>query len=506
MKAFPTFLTIPLILLSVLPLPALAERPAPSDELIQLLNEKFNDARFSDAIWGAKIKSLETGKVWYERNADQLLTPASNEKIPTSAATLEILGPDYTFKTTFTAFGEVKEGILHGELVAWGNGDPTLYTRFMKSPTELFETVAEVLKQKGISTITGNIVGDDNAFDDVHIGEGWKPGYLDAWYAAEFGPLQLNENYVDIQITPPTTAEGSVSIEPNLPSNYYEIINKIEVVTSGDSSMYASRENGTRTIVLSGKAVVGKSGVERSPTVPNPTLWYTTVLKETLEKNGITVQGEAVDIDDASGALLAALQTQPSALVLEHRSAPLSEILTGLMKRSQNMYAETMPRLVAWEETGKGTFDAGKELIAIELERMGVEKGANHYVDGSGLSNLNKISPNHIISILEYMSKTSTHGELWKSMQPIAGVDGTLSRRMKGTPAEGNVRAKTGTISGVRALSGYVTTADGEELVFSFIVNNSTASNRATEEVTDGALALIADYDRTTAATQPAGQ
>lgn len=503
---FRKFIPMSIFCLAALASPALAERPAPSAELIGKIDETFNDARFTEAVWGAKIKSLETGSVWYERNATELFTPASNEKIPTSAAALEILGPGYTFKTTFSAIGAINDHVLDGHLVAWSNGDPTLYTRMMKSPTEVFEQLAATLKEKGITEITGNVIGNDDAFDDQHIGEGWKTGYLDAWYAAEFGPLQLNENYVDIQITPPQTLDGQVTVEPNLPSSYYTIQNNIVVAPTGNTSLSASRELGSKTIVLTGLAVPGTKGSELSPTLPNPTLWYATVLKETLEKNGIAVKGEAVDIDDLDPELRAVLESSEESLLMEHRSAPLSEILTVLMKRSQNLYAETMPRLISWEKNGKGTFEGGKELVAEKLEVMGVEKGANSYIDGSGLSALNKISPTHLVSILEWMGKSSQNGSLWREMMPIAGVDGTLSRRMKGTPAEGNVHAKTGTISGVRSLSGYVTTADGEELVFSFIVNNSTASNSATEEVTDGVLALIAGYSRPLGDAPEAGQ
>src|SRR5690606_15601251 len=164
-----------------------------------------------------------------------------------------------------------------------------------------------------------------------------------------------------------------------------------------------------------------------------------------------------------------------------------------LMKRSQNMYAETMVKLLGWNENGIGTFRNGKRVVERVLKGFGIDPDTYAYMDGSGLSRYNYISPEQLVKILEGMYN-SEYKDVWIDLLPIAGVDGTLRNRMKGTKAEGNVRAKTGTISNVRGLSGYVTTADGEELVFSFLVNGHLVSTKDTEDVTDGVLKIISEY------------
>jgi D-alanyl-D-alanine carboxypeptidase/D-alanyl-D-alanine-endopeptidase (penicillin-binding protein 4) len=177
----------------------------------------------------------------------------------------------------------------------------------------------------------------------------------------------------------------------------------------------------------------------------------------------------------------------------KHFSAPLKDVLTVMLKRSQNLYAETFARALGLNATGKGTFRAGKKVVEDVLENFGVPKGTYRYMDGSGLSRYDYISPDQILKILIAM-RNSADWEIWYNALPVAGVDGTLRNRMKGSAAEGNVHAKTGTISNVRALSGYVTTASGEMLAFSFLVNAHLMTSKDTEGVTDGILELLASY------------
>lgn len=468
------------------------DRPYPDPELVQKIDSFFEDSRFQNAYWGVVVESLETGEVWYERNAGKLFMPASNEKIPTSAAALTVLGPDWKFTTDFRTNGEITDdGVLEGDLIVFGNGDPTLYERVFDDSRDVFREVAKALHDKGISRIAGKIVGDDNAFDDQHLGYGWPFDGLPIWYSAEFGPLQINENYVDLRIVPPDSADGEVRVEPNLPSSYFKIVNKLEVRESGWNRVSIDRAVGSNEIVLTGRVRAGSDPFERSPTITNPTLFYVTVLKEVLQEQWIEVDGEAIDCDDIEGW---DVEREGLELLHQHKSPPLSEVLKLLMKRSQNMYAETMVRVLGWHDTGTGSWRAGSEVVEEQLEQFGIEEGTYRFMDGSGLSRYNYTSPRILTEILKGMRKHE-YWPVWRDIQPVAGVDGTLRSRMKGTAAEGNVRAKTGTISNVRALSGYVTTAAGEELVFSFIVNAHTASNSATEEVTDGALAFLAAYD-----------
>lgn len=460
--------------------------------LIEKIDEQFNDKRFESAFWGVKIQSMNTGEVWYSRNAEKVFMPASNQKIPTTAASIITLGEDFQFETQLTYDGIIENKILNGNLIVFSNGDPTLSNRFHNEPTDVFNLWAEELKNKGIKKINGNIIGDDNAFEDNHLGYGWTLSGLQAWYSAEVGALQLNENVIDIGIVPPVTIDGNIEIKPNLPSSYYSIINEIEIVKTGSSSVSYNRNYGENIIKLSGRVLAGSSPLEVSPSITNPTLFYVTVLKEILEANGIEISGDAVDCDDIKDYNI----TLEDVTVLSiHKSPPLKDILKGLMKRSQNNYAETMVRLLGWHKTGYGSFREGRKVVEEVLQSMGIEPGSYAFMDGSGLTRYNFISPDQIIKILTYMKETP-YWKTWLDIQPVAGVDGTLRGRMRGTSAEGNVKAKTGTIANVRGLSGYVTTADGEEIVFSFLVNNHLRTSRETEDVTDEVLRLISEFKR----------
>jgi len=319
---------------------------------------------------------------------------------------------------------------------------------------------------------------------------GWSFGGLGSWYSAESGALQFNENYLDIQIIPPSDKEDSIQIIPNVESDYFSIINNITIVDTGRTRIRVSRAFGSNEILVSGNVVAGSRSIERSPSISNPTLFYVTVLKETLLNNGINISGKAVDCDDIDDWDLSKKDVK---LILTHQSQPLNEILKVLMKRSQNMYAETMVKTISWKANGLGSFSDGKKIVEEVLAEFGIEPNTYAYRNGSGLSRYNYISPWQIVQILKGM-RNSEHWETWKEILPIAGVDGTLKYRMRGTKAEGNVRAKTGTISNVRGLSGYVMTSDGEEIVFSFLINGHLRSSKETELITDSVLSIIAEY------------
>ena len=459
------------------------------NELSEKIDQIFNDTLFSHAHWGALIKSLNSGEVIYQKNAGRMFMPASNEKIPTSAAALLKLGPDFRFETVIGYRGFIIDSVLHGDLIIIGDGDPTISDRIYEKPTTVFEQWADSLKALGIDSINGNIIGDDNKFDDIHIGYGWPHGGLDYWYSAEFGALQLNENYVDLMFYPPVNPEDSLLIIPDVESSYYNLLKDIEIVDTGRTRLSITSEFGKNDILIKGQILRGTKSFERSPTITNPTKFYTTVLKEVLEQKGIHISGMPLDCDEISTDTLMELEDT----LIVHRSIPLNEILKILMKKSQNLYAETMVRVLGLSEYGKGTFKNGKKVVESILEDFGIKPETYAYMDGSGLSRYNFISPEQIVKILEGMNK-SQYREIWYNILPIAGIDGTLEKRMRGTKAEGNVRAKTGTISNVRGLSGYVTTSEGEDLVFSFLVNGHLRSSRETNLITDWILELISEY------------
>lgn len=496
----PSYFTLPSD--SALGRPGAPDTAASTDSLKQLIEQiaaRFDDPEFAHAHWGVLIQSMDTGRVWYERNANRLFIPASNQKIPTTAAALMELGPDFTFETLLCHTGEIKGDTLEGDLVVFGDGDPTLYEKFFKDSREVFRGWAGQLKQQGIKRIVGDIVGNDDAFDDEHIGYGWSYDGLPDWPFAEVGALQLNENYIDFTITPPADAGGEVQIKGNLPSAYYTVDNRIEVTPRGRNRVSNWRDPFSNTIIFRGSVVAGSRPFELSPTITNPTLFYVTVLKEVLEEEGIAVEGMPRDCDDIPDY---SYKPADLACLITHHSPPAKDILTMLMKRSQNLFAETMVKTLGRKRTGLGTFAAGREVVEEKLAAFGIEPGSYAFQDGSGLSRYNFISPRQLVTILREM-RNSPHWDIWYGTFPIAGVDGTLRNRMKNTAAEGKVRGKTGTVSNVRSLSGYVTTADGENLAYSMIVNAHVRGSRATEEITDDVCAMLAAFDRKAGCPEP---
>lgn len=462
------------------------------NNLMQNIDNLVKDEVFSHAHWGVLIKSLDSGEIWYAHNPERLFMPASNNKIPGAAAALKVLGPEFRFTTQLLSKGKINNGTLEGNLVVWSNGDPTMYERYMDDSRAVFYAWADELKSRGIREISGDIIADDDAFDEEYLGAGWAWDYLQTWYAAQFGALQFNENYVDVSIVAPASVNDTVQLIPNCPSTYYKLINKITLSDTGRTRIRADREPNTNDIVFSGTLRTGSDTLLLSPTIHNPSGFYVHVLKEVLEEKGIHVNGKAVDCDEIDGWQHAPYDEGYRELAAYY-SVPLSEILTRMMKRSQNMYAETMPRVIGWQEKGLGSIDNGREVMGTVFSTFGIEPGSWVYADGSGLTRYDYISPEILVKILEGMYN-SEHRDLWMSTFPVAGVDGTLRNRMKGTAAQGNAIGKTGTISNVRGLSGYVKTASGENIVYSFLVNGHIVSGAENERITDSILALIAEY------------
>jgi serine-type D-Ala-D-Ala carboxypeptidase/endopeptidase (penicillin-binding protein 4) len=454
------------------------------------MNERLDDPAFDESLWGVLLESLETGEIWYERNADRLFVPASNQKILTAAAAYRALGPDFVFSTTVHHTGRIFGETLQGDLVVWGNGDPTLYNRFHSDPRDVFRKWARDLRERGITRITGNIVGDDSAWEDKHVGSGWPQDEITPWYYAEFGPLQFNENYVDLRFIPPAEVGGELRIQPNVESGYFTLINEVRVVASGSNNVSMNRPMHSNVITLSGTVVAGSQPFERTPTITNPTLFYVTALKETLEAEGIRVEGEPVDIDDLADW---PHETGSLPLLATHESPPLSRIVPAFMKRSQNMYGETLVYAMGWHETGEGTFAAGREVVRRELSTFGIDRERFRFSDGSGLSRYNHISPRMIVAINRGMVE-SEFRELWLESQAVAGQDGTLRNLRNETLQGADLRAKTGTLFAVRSLSGFLTTAGGERLLFSVINNGSLRGSRAVDAVVHDVLEMVAEF------------
>jgi D-alanyl-D-alanine carboxypeptidase/D-alanyl-D-alanine-endopeptidase (penicillin-binding protein 4) len=458
------------------------------------LAEIFADPAFSNAHWGVMVQSLETGEIFYRQNADKLFMPASNNKLITASVALTRLGTDHRFQTRVAAAGRITDdGTLEGDLVVIGGGDPAISERFYDDdPTAVFRDWADSLKARGISRIAGDIVGDDDLFDDVHIGPGWSWDYLDSYYAAEIGALLYNEGAVTYRVIPGDSVGAPARVDSLPPTRYLTL--DIDVATVADSTrvfVRSDRRPFSNDARLWGEIWIDGDTVTRYIAPHDPTLFFVTVLSEVLEREGIEVEGGPADLDDLPAPAAAdGLET-----LFVHQSPSLAEIIEPFLKRSQNQIGEMLMRYLGAVASDTGSVRAGRQVVESTLTGWGLTPKSYIYVDGSGLSRYNYVSPDALVRLLRVMARRSEFDVFYRSL-PIAGVDGTIRNRMRGTRAEGNVHAKTGSISNSRALSGYVTTLDGEMLIFAMIANNFDVSSRAAEYLQDLAIERLANFSR----------
>ncbi len=455
------------------------------------MDDIFNDPNFSNAHWGVLIQSLETGEYFYKRNENKLFIPASNLKLFTSSAGLILLGDDYKFTTNIALRGRMDGSTLIGDLVIQGRGDPTLSGRFYNNDlVKVFNDWADSLSKLGIDEITGNIVGDDNEFDDLGLGEGWAWDYESDWYAAQSSALSFNDNCVDLVITADKlTGDAKIDINPN--TKYVAVVNKVLVVNNDSAtSINAYRERGTNLITVFG-TIRKSDSVKTFITVNNPTQYTMVVLKEVLESKGISVGGFSVDIDDLSSPI----ENHELVKLFTYYSPNLREIVKIINKNSQNFFAEQVLKTIGLEKENFGSIENGITVCNSVFQEMGINPENMIMVDGSGLSRLNLVTPKQIVSLLNFMYQNKYYLPFYNSL-PIAGIDGSLANRMKNTKAENNVRAKTGYIGSVRSLSGYVNTADNEPIAFSIIVNNFTVPLKLAENIQDLVCIRLANLKR----------
>lgn len=456
------------------------------------LESIFNDPRFTRALWGVRVESLADGRVIYTRNADKLVVPASNMKLFTMSATAERLGWDYTFQTTLDAVGRLEDGTLHGDLIVTGGGDPSIGSPD-DSPSPVFEAWADALSRAGIHRVTGRLIGDDNLFDDEGVGPGWAWDYLNDGYAAPSSALSYDENTITIRIAPGSAAGQPATITVT-PAGHGLRIKTLVTTGAADSQSSVVFERGmaSNDVELRGSVALGRTPTVRATTAINPTRLFVDTLHQALAARGIPVRGGAWDIDD----LTTPLSTDGRRTVATHQSQPLSSTGAQFMKVSQNFYGEMFLKTLGAKFGRAGTTTAGRAVVRETLTTWGVPEDAYVLYDGSGLSRYNYVSADAIVAVLKRMWTDETHRGHFVASLPVGGHDGTLGSRMKNTALAGRVQAKTGTISNVRSLSGYLTTESGERLVFSMIGNHFTTGSAAVDEVAEKALLALVSNKR----------
>jgi len=436
-------------------------------------------------FWGVLVKPVDRDETWYAVNAGKLMMPASTLKIVTLAAAADKLGWDFRFETKVFVSGTTRAGVLHGDLIVVGSGDPSL-DDWDGIATRLFAGWATQLKAAGITAIDGRIVGDDNAFEDEGIGYGWTWDDLPAGFAAPAGALQFNEGNVRVRIAP-GDAVGDRAIATVTPETGGITLRNLIVTGPAGSpgSVTRHRLPGSAQLELRGSLPLRGRPFAQNSSVDNPTLYFVRALRASLIADGITVSGAAVDIDD----LMPAPSHDGLTPLITYQSDPLSVLATTMMKLSQNQYAEALLKTV-----GGGTVEGGRAAVRTTLSEWNIDPAGVMFADGSGLSRYNYITPETIVAVLGHVDRTERLRAVYESTLPVAGKDGTLENRMKGTAAEGRALVKSGSMTGARSVAGYVRTADGQLVVFAIIANNFDNSSAAINAATDDIIVRLASY------------
>ena len=472
-----------LLLLLCLPLSGLLAEstnpPAPIATLAELqtrLSEHLGRPRFAAALWGVKIVSLDSGKTLFEHNAGKLLKPASNAKLFTGALALDRLGPEYRIKTSFYAVARPgSDGTLHGDLIVYGRGDPSFAARFNGGDYgKSLEPLVAALIAAGVKRVEGDLIGDESYFRGPPFGSSWTWDDLQEYYGAEVSALTQEDNVVDLLIKPGAKAGAPCLIMTQPDTDFLSYINRTRTADrGGQPTITLYRPPGANVVYVSGRLPVGTNHTAAA-SVHNPALWFVTRLKQALKQRAITVSEKPRAISwldrEEHPVDVTKLVEIGSA-----ESRPLPEIIGKMMKPSQNLYAQLLllqvgARSQKQEDRSQTTEQAGLAELQRFAAKAGIQRGELLFDEGSGLSRRSLVTPNAIVGLLRFMGR-HRQAELYREALPIAGVDGSLRSRMIGTAAERNVRAKTGTMGGVNSLSGYVTTAAGERLAFSLMLN-----------------------------------
>jgi serine-type D-Ala-D-Ala carboxypeptidase/endopeptidase (penicillin-binding protein 4) len=464
--------------------------------------------------WSVLVVSLSSGDTLFRHDPDATLAPASNMKLFTTAAALYYLGPEFRYNTFLLTDGTVTNGALSGDIVLYGTGDPTLSDRYGGKLTVL-EAFADSLLALGVQEVRGDVVGDGTYFDGAGYGEGWSDSYMDASYAAPSAALSLAENLVTLQIRPGAQAGWRPEVRAIPGGDGLGIVNQATTVAGGRTSIRVSRAAYDGPIVVRGQIGRGGGAVLRTVPSSDPPRYAAAAFREVLEKKGIRVTGEVRSVLRAAESAVTGRtvfapgfsQEAPLRVLAIHTSPPLLEILDVINKKSHNLFAEQVLRTVGRVALGTGSAAAGARAVQAMLgAELGDAPADLQIYDGSGLSTLNRVSARSMIDLLSMMSRSSMWESYWSTL-PEAGVSSGL-RRMQRTDAERNLRAKTGTINHVSALSGYVQARNREVLAFSIISNEVPSTWRA-KRVEDAIGARLASFDRphtVTLAAEPSAE
>jgi serine-type D-Ala-D-Ala carboxypeptidase/endopeptidase (penicillin-binding protein 4) len=501
-QATPTPKTSP----SATPTPFATPTPTPTPrtqtlaELQSQIRGVLSRPALTRAQVGVKIVALDADKIVFEQNAEKYFMPASNMKSFTIAAALDRLSPNFRFVTSVFALAlPDASGTIRGDLMVYGRGNPLFSTNPQDgAAVSTLEELASKIAASGVRRIEGNLVGDDSYFAGDAIPPSWEWDDLQWYYGAEVSALSLNDNAVDLKIAPGGSA-GAPCVVSILPANtVVAVVNTCQTTANGKREIQVTKRLGANIVEIGGTMPRGDNGYTGYVSVTRPAHFFVEILKNALALKGVVVAGQAraVDLKTRSGA---PFDINALTEITRHESPPLSLVAARTMKPSQNLYTEMILRALG-ETTGDKTnpkqtsAERGALVVQKFLAEAGVSPNSVVQWDGSGLSRHNLITPSAAARLYAFMDK-HRYSSSWRESLTVAGVDGTLQNRFKGTAAAMNVRGKTGTIDQVSALTAYVTTASGERLAFSIIVNNLPGGSAAQRAVIDDIVLALASFN-----------
>lgn len=476
-----------------------AEAEAMRAALDRDLREIIARPGWSGDEWSVMVRSLDRGDTLFSFGGDTPLAPASNMKLFTTAAALYYLGPDFRYNTFLMATGPIRDGVVEGDLVLYGTGDPTFSSRFGDN-LRVWKAFADTLQAMGVREIRGSIIGDGSYFTGSGAGEGWQQDYMNASYAASAGALSFAENIAMLQIAPGAEAGWRPEVRLVPGGEGIAIVNQATTRAGGSTRISATRMAYDGPIVVRGQIGRGAKPVLRSVPVSDPARLAAATFRAVLVDRSITIQGglgsahssEESPVTGRSVFAPALDSEAPIRVLAVHTSEPILDILSIINKRSHNLMAEQVLRTVGRVAVGEGSVAGGRRAIEHMLAREGHPADIAVY-DGSGLSVLNRASAGDFIDLLTLMAASPMWPYYWETLPEAGASDGL--RRMYRTGAEGNLRAKTGTIDRVSALSGYVSSANGERLAFS-IISNNVPSTWMAKRVEDAIGGRLAEFER----------
>ena len=447
---------------------ALESQPVEAQEVSELqadLSQMLDAYSWKDARWGVLVVSLDQSDTLFSESPDSALSPASNLKLLTTAAALQILGPGFRFQTYLLS-------------------DSNIADLFFQEREDVLELLADQLEEAGVRTVTGDLVADASHLPGPLRPYSWDPEDLNDHFAAPISALSFNENVVSFRVTPSDRSGPRPEVH-TIPERAGLDVHTLAITSPRGSSPHVSilRQCPLDPIRIEGGIVLGARDAWRQMTVPSPPHFAASVFRNVLLERGIRILGNIRVVESPDKSVLTEITSpthheRPRVRILaKHTSPPLSEYISVINKRSNNLFAELVFRTMGRTQEGLGSPEASARAVSVALTEIGVPMESVVQLDGSGLAAGNRTSASTFVSVLQRMAETETWNHYWASL-PQAGTRREL-RRMYQTAAAGNLRAKTGTIEGVSALSGIVRSRDHERLAFSILLNGTPSTTRA---------------------------